>query len=343
MAVTIRKIAEKAGVSRGTVDKVLNNRYGVSDEVREQIQRIASELGYKPNLAGKALAYQKKRIKIGIIIVDKNDQVFQDIYKGARQAYLELRDFGLSVDFCLMDTDSVEEQVHCIDKFSESGISALVITPLNDTAIKNSLKRLNEAGIKIVTINTDIMDIDRLCFIGQDLEKSGRIAGFLMGKLLPDGGEVAVITGEDKYKALNERIVGFTDIIKEEYSNIKIVETVRNISNAMEAYEKTVKLFENYRNLKGVYITTAKHMAAIGKAIRSKKRYDLEYICNDTVPEIVHLINEKIVSFTITQDPFNQGYLPLKILFDYFFQNKMPELEHIYTNLEIVTKENLHH
>ncbi|MCD8499260.1 MAG: LacI family DNA-binding transcriptional regulator [Clostridiales bacterium] len=70
---TIRSIAEAANVSRGTVDKVLNDRPGVSTAVRERVRRIAEEMGYKPNLAGKALAFQKKDIRIGILVPSAAD------------------------------------------------------------------------------------------------------------------------------------------------------------------------------------------------------------------------------------------------------------------------------
>lgn len=52
--VTIKEIADRAGVSRGTVDRVLNNRGKVNPEKEERVRRIAQELGYKPNVAGKA-------------------------------------------------------------------------------------------------------------------------------------------------------------------------------------------------------------------------------------------------------------------------------------------------
>ena len=56
MAVTLQQIAEKAGVSRGTVDRALNNRGRIRPEVAEKIRKIAQEMGYRPNRAGKALA-----------------------------------------------------------------------------------------------------------------------------------------------------------------------------------------------------------------------------------------------------------------------------------------------
>ena len=49
MRVTMKEIAERAGVHQATVDKVVHNRVGVSDEVRAKVQAIIDELGYKPN------------------------------------------------------------------------------------------------------------------------------------------------------------------------------------------------------------------------------------------------------------------------------------------------------
>ena len=68
MAVTIKNIAKIANVSRGTVDRVLNNRDGVNHEAELRIRKIASDMEYKPNRAGKALAARKKLIKIGCLL-----------------------------------------------------------------------------------------------------------------------------------------------------------------------------------------------------------------------------------------------------------------------------------
>ena len=68
MAITAQKIAELAGVSRGTVDRALKNRPGVNPETKQKILDIAQKYNYKPNLIGKALAYSKHTITIGVIL-----------------------------------------------------------------------------------------------------------------------------------------------------------------------------------------------------------------------------------------------------------------------------------
>ena len=69
MKVTIKKIAEIAEVHPSTVDKVLHNRPGVSDEVRERIRKLIDEFGYKPNPAGRVLQKQGKEFVIAAILV----------------------------------------------------------------------------------------------------------------------------------------------------------------------------------------------------------------------------------------------------------------------------------
>ena len=58
---TIKQIAEMAGVSRGTVDRVLNNRGSVNANTAARVREIAEKLNYKPNKAGLMLAAQKKK------------------------------------------------------------------------------------------------------------------------------------------------------------------------------------------------------------------------------------------------------------------------------------------
>lgn len=70
MKITIKKIAEIAGVHPATVDKVLHNRPGVSNEVRERVQKLIDELGYKPNPAGRVLQQQGKEFVIAAILVE---------------------------------------------------------------------------------------------------------------------------------------------------------------------------------------------------------------------------------------------------------------------------------
>ena len=90
MGVTIRQIAEAAGVSRGTVDRALNNRGRIRPEVAERVRQIAEEMGYKPNQLGRALSMSRNNIKIGVILQGAETPFMKEVMKGVEEARAEV-------------------------------------------------------------------------------------------------------------------------------------------------------------------------------------------------------------------------------------------------------------
>lgn len=74
---TIDQVAEQAGVARSTVSKVLTGTYHVSEQTRQKVLRAASELGYRPNLAARALS-KGRTFVIGLLVPYDPDQLFAD-------------------------------------------------------------------------------------------------------------------------------------------------------------------------------------------------------------------------------------------------------------------------
>ena len=342
MRVTIKKIADIAKVSRGTVDKVLNNRHGVSDEIRKKVKDIADYLEYRPNIIGKALASQKNPFIIGIIIPPDDNPYYDDIKRGIDAAYQELRDFNFRMEYHIMRSISAEEQVDALKYFIKNAVSGIVLAAMNHQDVKVMIDQaVIEHKIPVVTFITDIKDSSRLCFIGHDLVKSGRVAGQIMGKLICGEGKVAIITGSHGILAHNQRIEGFLNVINEEFKNIEIVKTVENMDRDSLSLELTLSLIETIKNLKGIYITGG-GVSGAGKALQlSGLGGKIKVICFDFVPETIKLVKDGIIDFTIGQDPYYEGYKPVKVLADYLLSGRIPESEEIKTKIDIRVKENI--
>lgn len=98
MAVTLKSIAAVSGVSIGTVDRVLHNRGGVSEETKVQVRKAAADLGYKSNIIGKALVTQRNPLKIGVIINAREFNYFAaEVWRGVEAGSEEIESFGVSV------------------------------------------------------------------------------------------------------------------------------------------------------------------------------------------------------------------------------------------------------
>lgn len=94
---TIREIAELAGVSRGTVDRVLNHRGSVNAATAALVNDIAKKLDYKPNRAGIALAAQRKIVRIGVVLFDTGNPFFDEVWNSVLSKEEELNSYNCSV------------------------------------------------------------------------------------------------------------------------------------------------------------------------------------------------------------------------------------------------------
>ncbi|MFT3847661.1 MAG: LacI family DNA-binding transcriptional regulator [Propionivibrio sp.] len=340
MSVTIRQIAEAAKVSRGTVDKVLNNRPGVSAAVREAILQLANELGYKPNAAGKSLAFQKNPLRIGFLLPTASDPFYVDVEAGIARAAEELAGFGVEVVCRTMAHITVADQLACIREMVQSSLAGLVLSPLDDPAVSDELNRLAANGLRIVTSNSDLPSVNRLCFVGQDLERSGRVAGELVGQLLAGGGQVLVLSGFCRFKAHVERMEGFRAVLDAFHPAVRIARTITDIEDNAMSYREVIAYLDSNPAPDAIFLTGI-GTAGVGQALAERGKTGIKFVCYDRIPETQELLKQRIVNFTITQDPFMQGYQPVKVLFDSLFNGTQPAAEHIRTRIEILTAENV--
>ena len=145
---TIKEIAELAGVSRGTVDRVLNNRGSVSAKTAEKILEIAKALDYKPNKAGLTLAAQKKRLKLGVILFDNNNPFFDEVMKGIRYQEERLAGYNCSVMIKQISYDAAL-QIAAIDDLLSQEVHGIVLAPYNAPEIAAKINCLCEINIPV--------------------------------------------------------------------------------------------------------------------------------------------------------------------------------------------------
>ena len=341
MKVTMQKIAEIANVSRGTVDKVLNNRPGVSDAVRERVKKVAQSLNYKPNIIGKALAGHHSKKEIGVIVAPDYNPFVKDIKLGLETAREEIIDYGFNLDVRVLNTYEAKEQIDILNCFVEEGIDAIALFSIDSEEIREKINRIVAKGIPVVTYNSDIINSKRMCFVGQDHYKGGITASDLMTKILSDSGDVLIITSLVTLDCHRERIAGFQAGLDKYKSKIKIIDIRENQDKEGLAYEYTVDIVDKYPNIRGIYITGGGAMG-VGKALkRLGKEKKIKVICHDLVDSTTKLVKEGIIDFTIGQDPFFQGYQAIKILFEYLIIGKAPEDEFVGTRLDIRSRSNI--
>ena len=339
---TIKTIAELSGVSRGTVDRVLNNRGRVNAQTEHKIRQIAKQLGYIPNVAGKALSAKKKSITIGVIFTSEGNAFFDEIKKGIEQAQKEIADYGVTVLTETMRGYNPQVQLDLINKLQDK-ISALVINPISDPIIAQKIDELVDSDIFVITINTDIENSKRHCYVGSNYITGGETACGMLG-MITSGKEAntAIITGSTKVLGHSQRIKGFRNVIKSKYPHIKYVEFAETNDDEIQAYKETKKILKNQPNLDAIFIVAGGVYGVCRAIIEMGQAEKLTVICFDSVPKTIEMMEKGIIKVSICQQPYTQGYKSIQIVFDYLIKGIKPDKQIYYTKNEIKIVENLY-
>ncbi len=340
MAATIEQIAEAAGVSRGTVDRVLHNRGRVNQEVADRVWKIADELDYVPKRRKQNKPGQKT--KIGIVTQLAKASFMTEVNRGIKDAGNELEDRG--VELIIREIISIDEaeQLQAVDDLVLQGIQGLAIMPAGCAAVRIKLNHLiEERNIPVVTFNSDIIGTGRICFVGLDNRKSGSVAAGLMGMLTGSKGKILIITGYFSNNVNNTRVDGFLEEIKKTFPELEPVGVQGSFDDADEVEKIIINTMTAYPDLAGILVVSG-GQAGIVSAFESlglkKRPYVIAY---DLTPENVKLLNDNRIDFLIDQEGYVQGYRPPGILADLIQKGKKPEAEFLYTDINIKTKYNI--
>lgn len=148
MKLTIKEIAEAAGVSKATVSRVLNDSNAVSEETRKKVLEIIKETNFRPNSVARSLSLKKSHL-IGIILPDLSNPVFSKIIAGA-ESYIRNKDYSLLITATDFDIDMKIEHINIM---KDKGVDGLIL--VTDHGSEEFHKTLVEFEKPIIMIGSD--------------------------------------------------------------------------------------------------------------------------------------------------------------------------------------------
>ncbi|MCM1027609.1 MAG: LacI family DNA-binding transcriptional regulator [Roseburia sp.] len=337
---TIKEIAALAGVSRGTVDRVLNHRGSVNPATAKRIEKIARDLDYRPNVAGLVLAAQKRKLRLGVILFSPENPFYIDVLAGVNEKAEELAGYNCTV-LIRQISFGVEEQLKAIDELEAEEVNGIALAPYNDERVRRRINQLFARGIPVVTLNTDIENSKRIAYVGSNYTRSGATAAGLLHLITHGQVNVGIVTGSSNILCHTERIVGFTETLRPYSDTIHITDIIEVHDDEIESYEKTAALLRRHPEINALYFTAG----GVYGGCRSVKALGLQgkirIVAYDMVPTTKELVEKGTISAVICQQPRLQGSKPLALLFTYLTTGELPEKERLYVAVDIRIRENL--
>lgn len=335
---TIKDIAELAGVSKGTVDRVLHQRGKVSEKARKSVEKILKEIDYQPNPIARNLK-NNKLYKICVLMPDpKEDEYWLPAVQGIKDASKEFKPFGVLVSRYYYHTSNRASFIEKSQEALQSSPDVLLMAPVFQKEALEIFRQCQESNVPVALFNNLIEEFNTQSFVGQDLIQTGRVAASLIDKLVNNSSTVAILhIDEEKHMSLKEK--GFKAFFKnrKDAPNFK---TFSFPTTDFEGYKrKCIDLVKNNDNISSVFVTNSKVYTFL-KAIGGDLGKNLTIVGYDLLPENITYLEGGQIDFLIHQKPKRQAYLGVGYLAEHFLFGK-PIPEENLLAIDIITPENV--
>ncbi|MDR0622842.1 MAG: LacI family DNA-binding transcriptional regulator [Treponema sp.] len=337
----VKEIAALAGVSVGTVDRVIYRRGRVSAETRKRIEAIIEQYQFTPNPIARRL--KRNRAYRFCAFLPRRDQdagYWGQALEGIQEGAKELSPLGI-------ETEIIEYNRYSIREFRKAAVSMLakkpdgiMLSPIMPEKIKTLITSIRDHEIPCIFFDSGLPGAEPLCTIGQDPFRGGYLAGRLMrllaGKITKP---VAVLDthGED-YHITRRRDgflryageQGFPTVVRE-YSGYKGVEL---------SVDEVAAFLEKNRSLTGVFITNCMAHRVAEAAKRQKRREPFFLVGYDLIPKNREFLRDGGIDAIISQRPEEQGRQALLNLYRHIvLDQRIPSKIEI--PLDVYIKENI--
>jgi LacI family transcriptional regulator len=323
--ITVKEIARLAGVSIGTVDRVLHDRGGVSAETKEKICGIISSFGYEPNILARQLSLKKTYTFRVIMPRAEQDSGYWELcLQGIRRAELALALYGCAVrvdEFDRYDEASYRELLAGV---VEDPCDGLLLAPVMPEILGPALDRLGRdaEGGKIadpkpyVFFDGDLEEASPLAVVAQDPFRGGYLAGRVMSLLSPGADRLLALSAHAEDRHIAQRIDGFRSFFRD-HGQVRRIDAVEcpGLDRTQAGRGALEKVLGTAEDIGGVLVANSSgHVVGDWLAARGLKSR-LAVVSWDAVPDNVHALRYGSIDCLVSQRPAEQAREALELLF----------------------------
>jgi LacI family transcriptional regulator len=342
--IRIKDIARLSGVSIGTVDRVLHERGEVALKTRDRVKQILKETNYSPNVMARVLKSPRDYHLASLLPEPSRDNSFWEKHAaGIEMAIAELELFNVRLTQVTFDMFNEKDFQRKADSLLGLKPDGVLLAPIFKSESVSFCHALTEIKIPFVFVDGFIENTDFLAYIGEDIFRSGRVAGQLADMITPDNKDILIISiarNIENVHHLINRMNGFLNYFENSGINKgrKIKVAIPDPSSA--TVKRTLdKAFRENPDIGSIFMSGSKSYL-IASYLHDSGYKDINLIGYDLLDKNVRYLRSGGIRFLIGQRPEEQTYKAVRKLFDYLSLNKLPENME-YLPVDIITSENI--
>ena len=342
--ITIKDVAQMAGVSKGTVDRVIHKRGEVSQESLQRVLDVIERIGYKPNIYASLLA-SRRSYRIVCIIPDFAQGDFWEIaYHGIERAIEECRDLNLVVEVSRYDQFRIESFRATCHATLASKPDAVLLVPMFRDAAGEFTTQLDAQKIPYVFIESKISEAHYMAYYGMPSFESGYLAASLLLKN-QSVNEVTCFrfhrSGDMRSITASVRQAGFEDYMAKNCNNSCSLLVDYLYPYPCEENIRTLDLFfERNPNVRH-FITFNSRAYIVADYFKLRGIKNSKLLGFDPLDRNVNYLREGYIQWIIAQKCETQAYRGVMALCNHFIFKNDPISADNYMSMEILTAENV--
>lgn len=343
--ITIKDIAERAGLSVGTVDRVLHNRPNVSAKALAKVKKALEEKNYVPNMYASALAHNKSYKFYCLMPKHASEAYWEEVEEGQRKACENRRDLNVNISVLYYKRNDEATFTECYEECLAADPHGVIVVPANLELTRRFTNKLHERNIPFIMLDSYMPDLRPLAFYGQDSFASGYFAAKILSLIVSKEKEIMLmkqtLDGVSlASKQQDNREVGFRHYMTDHLPDMKIVELDLPYDEPRKAhYEIMERFFTKHPNIHHC-VTMSSKAHLVGEFLLKTNRRNIQIMGYDMVEKNAKCVREGAISFLIAQHGYMQGYYSVDALVRAIILKK-----HVtpvnYMPIELICKENV--
>ncbi len=333
---TIKKIAEKANVSAGTVDRVINNRGYVNSQKRALIEKIIKDTGYKPNLHARNLKLNQV-ITIGFLtpLIASEDGYWDMVHQGVLKAKEDLVDVSFIVETFEYDRRIPSSFTTAAEEMVKSGVKGCVIIP---KCVSEAIAFVNaHPELKIVLVDSALPDVNSvICMIGQNAYLGGLLAGRILSLLQPNAKTLLTFSFMNSTIS-KERIRGF----KQYFSLNNSCEILDLAIDSTQSIPAAIQqAYRDHPYIDGIFSPCSAGYLVGTEVVNLGHKEKTKIVTYDLIPKNKVALRNGYVDCILSQRPIFQGYSGVFQLYRYLVKQQAIDQE-MKIQVDIIFQENI--
>ncbi|GEO85447.1 MULTISPECIES: LacI family DNA-binding transcriptional regulator [Alphaproteobacteria] len=314
MKPTVHDIAAAAGVSLATVDRVLNQRPGVSARTREKVEAAVVALGFVRDVAAANLA--KGRVYSLTFILPSNDNSFmRELEKAIGDATVRSPAERTDIRIVKVPPFDAAALVKALDAVCDERPAGVALVAVDAPEVVAAVDRLVEAGIPVVTLVSDVPASRRVHYAGIDNLAAGRTAASLLGRFVGErSGAIAILAGSLLVRDHRERLDGFRSVMADNSRHLVLLDVIEGRDDPTLVERQLTELFRSRADIRGVYSLGAGNRGLAAALRKAEVPQRPAVIAHELTETTRSALCEGLVDAVLNQDAGHEVRSAIRVL-----------------------------